>query len=84
MKLFIARSLVAILLLVITTLGQSDRGAIKGLVVDQQDRVIPGAGVTLTNTATGVHTKVTTDESGNFLFPALIVSSYEVAAEQSG
>jgi hypothetical protein len=54
MKLSIARSLVAILLFVVPTLGQSDRGAIRGLVVDQQNQVVPEANVMLTNTATGV------------------------------
>ncbi|MCA1575038.1 MAG: TonB-dependent receptor [Acidobacteria bacterium] len=84
MKLSIAASLVAILLLAITTLGQSDRGAIRGLIVDQQDQVIPDATVTLTNKATGARTEVTTDGSGSFLFPALVVGSYEVIAERTG
>lgn len=64
--------------------AQSDRGSIKGLVVDQQDRVIAGAAVTLTNTATGVRVQATTDDSGNFLFPSLIVGSYEVTTEFTG
>lgn len=89
MKLPITRSLitqplVTIFLMTMTAFGQSDRGAIKGLVMDQQNRVITGATVTLTNTATGVRTEITTDESGNFLFPGLTVGNYEVAAEQTG
>lgn len=84
MKLSIARSLVAILLLVVTTLGQSDRGAIRGLVVDQQNQVIPGANVTLINVATGLRAEIITDESGNFSFPALVVGSYQITAERTG
>ena len=84
MKLFTARSLVAILLLAVTALGQSDRGAITGLVVDQQNQIVTGTTVTLTNTATGASAEITTDESGNFSFPALVVGSYQVAAERTG
>src|SRR5882672_8060634 len=84
MKLSIAGSLVAILLLVATALGQSDRGTIRGLVVDQQNEVIPGANVTLTNTATGVRGEIITDESGNFSFPSLVVGSYQITAERTG
>ncbi len=84
MQLLTARSLVAILLLAMTAFGQSDRGAISGLVVDQQDQVIPQATVALTNKATGARTEVTTDGSGSFLFPALVVGNYEIIAERTG
>src|ERR687891_648636 len=65
-------------------LAQTDRGAIKGLVVDQQDGVVLGAVVTLTNAATGVRLELATDASGNFLFPSLTVGRYELAAEMPG
>jgi hypothetical protein len=84
MKLSIARSLVAMLLLVVPTLGQSDRGAIRGLVVDQQNQVVPETNVTLTNTATGVRAEILTDSSGNFSFPALVVGSYQITADRTG
>jgi len=64
--------------------GQTDRGAIKGVVVDQQDQVVSGATVTLTNTATGARVQLTTGDSGSFLFPSLIVGSYQLAAEKTG
>lgn len=65
-------------------LAQTDRGAIKGVVVDQQDQVISGAAVTLTNTATGARLQITTGDSGNFLFPSLIVGKYQITAERTG
>lgn len=64
--------------------GQSDRGAIKGLVTDSQGAVIAGVIVTLTNPATGSSAGVTTDSSGNFLFPALVVGGYQLTAERAG
>jgi Carboxypeptidase regulatory-like domain/TonB dependent receptor len=64
--------------------GQSDRGAIKGLVTDPQGAVVAGVMVTLTNPATGISAGVTTDSSGNFLFPALVVGGYRLTAERAG
>lgn len=82
--------LIAVLLLLLASVlmspafGQSDRGAIKGLVTDQQGAVVSGATVTLTNPATGARVNVTTDSSGNFLFPALVVGGYQLTAERTG
>lgn len=64
--------------------GQSDRGAIKGLVTDPQGASVAGVTVTLTNPATAASASVTTDGSGNFLFPALAVGSYRLTAERTG
>ncbi|MGH9163297.1 MAG: carboxypeptidase regulatory-like domain-containing protein, partial [Vicinamibacteraceae bacterium] len=77
-------SLALIFLHASLAVAQTDRGAITGLVVDEQDRIIPGATVTLTNTDTSVSTAVTTDEAGSFRFPSLTVGSYELSAELSG
>lgn len=65
-------------------LAQTDRGAITGLVVDEQDRVIPGAAIALTNTETNVSIAATTDESGSFQFASLVVGTYELSVELSG
>jgi carboxypeptidase family protein len=64
--------------------SQSDRGTIKGLVTDTQGAVMASVMVTLTNPATGTSIGVMTDSSGNFLFPALVVSSYQITAELTG
>src|SRR5215471_9431859 len=64
--------------------GQSDRGAIKGEATDPQGAVVAGVKVTLTNPATGMSASVTTDSSGNFLFPALVVGGYRITAERAG
>ncbi|MGH9751179.1 MAG: carboxypeptidase regulatory-like domain-containing protein [Blastocatellia bacterium] len=70
--------------LISPALAQTDRGAIKGVVVTQQEQAVSGAVVTLTNTATGARMQITTGDSGNFLFPSLIVGKYQITAERTG
>ena len=42
---------------------------IAGVIVDNSDAPVPGAGVTLTQTRTGVTLSSTTNESGRYSFP---------------
>jgi Carboxypeptidase regulatory-like domain len=76
--------LAVLLVLAATVLAQSDRGAIKGVVVDLQGSVVSGARVTLINSATASSVNVTTDNTGNFLFPALVVGTYQLTVERTG
>src|SRR5262245_44211575 len=55
-----------------------------GRVVDQGEAVLPGATVTVTNTATGAVRTTVTDETGLYNVPALEPSTYTVRAELSG
>jgi hypothetical protein len=55
-----------------------------GLVSDTSGAVVVGAKVTVRNTATGVVTEATTNETGNYQFPFLAPGSYEVTCEQTG
>jgi hypothetical protein len=65
--------------------GQArDTASIFGTVTDAQAAVVPGAKVTVTNTATGLSRTVTTDPSGAFVFPLLPVGSYSLTVEQAG
>ena len=57
---------------------------IKGTVTDPTGAVIPNATVTVTNTQTGVTFKTTTSSSGDYLFPALPIGTYSVAAAVPG
>jgi len=59
-------------------------GAISGTVTDPSNAVISGAGVTLTNTETGVSSTATTNASGSYSFPLLIPSQYKVTVKQQG
>src|SRR5206468_5228879 len=52
--------------------GQTrDTAAVFGVVSDSQGAAIPGATVTITNTATGQLRKLSTNESGQYLFTSL-------------
>lgn len=57
---------------------------LKGKVVDQTDAVLPGATVTVTNTATGVSRSIITDDRGEYRATLLPPGSYEVRAEMTG
>ena len=66
----IGLTLSAIFLLVGQAAGQSRQsGEIRGTVTDSSGAVIPGVVVTITNSATGVVQRVTTDETGLYDAP---------------
>ncbi len=90
MKRFLQRSaILAAAILVVLALsssiyGQSERARIIGTVTDPQGAVVPGATVTVTNVATGIATKTTTDAQGAYQAPELPIGSYKVKVEQEG
>ena len=59
-------------------------GSIFGTLKDPSGAVIPGATITVTNTAQGIQTKTTTDDKGVYTFPSLTVGRYNLVAEASG
>ncbi|MFN2446177.1 MAG: carboxypeptidase regulatory-like domain-containing protein [Vicinamibacterales bacterium] len=79
--------LIAGLLVVIASAGvsaQIDTAAVVGRVADASGAILPGATVTATQEGTGVVSTTVTNASGEFVFPALRVGRYSVAAELSG
>lgn len=78
-------SIIATLFLFSTAaLAQTSMGRILGTVTDTTGAVIPGAHVSITNTATGVMRTVTTSSAGDFLAPNLPPGPYSVSAESPG
>src|SRR5687768_6917634 len=67
-----------------SALAQSATGEIQGTIVDQSGAVLPGATVTIVNTATGATREVTTDANGLFAVPGLPVGPYEITASLQG
>jgi len=61
-----------------------DTASMFGSVTDAQGAMVPGARVTITNTATGQGRTVDTDGRGGYLFPLLPVGSYNLTVEQTG
>ncbi len=85
-----ANSLKAALLAICVLLGtqgvfaQSGRANITGIVTDAQGAAIPNATVTATDTATGVATPTTSNQSGVYSLIQLQAGNYTVKAEKEG
>jgi hypothetical protein len=60
--------------------GQRTAGQILGTVKDVTGAVLPGAAITIINTATGQERSLTADASGNYSAPGLPVGEYLVRA----
>ncbi len=58
--------------------GQSETGQIAGTVTDQTGAVVPGATISITNTATNRVITVQSGASGQFSAPALLPGHYKV------
>ncbi len=78
------RALACLLLLPAFLLAQSERGTISGTVRDASGAIIPGAKVTVVNTANGTTLNLTTTESGDFTAPSLNVGTYTIRVERAG
>ena len=59
-------------------------GGISGLVTDSSGAAIPGATVTVTNTATSGTRNTTTNAEGLYTFPAMPPGVYELKVELQG
>ena len=70
--------------LTVPIFAQQEAGQINGTVKDPTDALIPGATVTVRNTATNATRTVTTDNDGNYLVTNLQPGNYEVTAVKSG
>ena len=59
-------------------------GGIRGTITDSQDRVIPGAKVTVSNNANGMERSAATDPEGSFQFADLTPGAYTVTIIATG
>jgi hypothetical protein len=77
----------AVLLLLIgatAATAQTTSGSMSGSVVDESTQAIPGATVTIANESTGEERTGTTNEVGNFVFPALVAGPYTIRVTMDG
>jgi outer membrane receptor protein involved in Fe transport len=65
-------------------IAQSARARIVGTVTDPQGAVVPGATVVVTNVATGVETKTTTNQEGYYQALELPIGAYKVKVQRDG
>jgi len=82
------RMLVVACLLVLVGMPALPQGGettqILGIVQDATGAVAPGVEITATQVATGQARKVTTGESGTYVFPLILPGEYTVRAEKQG
>jgi hypothetical protein len=85
-KAFQASTLLAAVLLFTSTLlnAQYENGSIVGTIRDKSGAGIPNAAVTITNNATALATKATTNAEGDYEAPSLHVGVYTIAASSAG
>ncbi|MGC2831236.1 MAG: TonB-dependent receptor [Candidatus Acidiferrum sp.] len=75
---------IVLALMVLTSHGQTFRGAINGTVTDPSGAVVPNAQVKATETSTGIDHNTVTTTDGQFSFQDLPLGSYKVAVTASG
>jgi hypothetical protein len=78
--------LVAVLLLLLAPFvrAQYDNGSVVGTIRDKSGAAISGAVVTVTNNATAVTSKVTTDGAGDYEVPSVHVGVYTISVSSPG
>jgi outer membrane receptor protein involved in Fe transport len=64
--------------------AQLSSGAVLGTVTDTSGAVIPGVGITITNTGTHLVRETVTNESGNYRVDLLPVGDYQIEANLPG
>jgi len=64
--------------------AQYDNGSLVGTIRDKSGAGVVGAVVTITNNATAVATKVTSDGAGDYEVPSLHVGVYTISASSAG
>ena len=79
-------SIVPLLLFVATLHGvaQTVTGAVRGTITDPSGAIVTGATVTVTNSATGVQTSATTNQSGEYSIRFLQIGQYKLTVRAQG
>src|SRR4051812_23243131 len=73
-----------ILIALVPTAAQTGLGVVTGTLKDASGAVVPGASVTLTNTANGVAAKADTSNVGVYYFGAVRPGPYTLVVEAQG
>lgn len=76
-------TLVSIILLAISAIGQTETARVQGTVTDSGGAVVTGATVTVRSVGTGREVSVVTDESGAYSILALQPGQYEIEVTQA-
>lgn len=65
-------------------LAQTISGVVTGTVVDSSGAAVPGAAVTLIDSATGLKQPATSSSTGEFVFPSVQPSTFSIMVEAQG
>lgn len=80
----IINAVLAVCLLSLPALSQSQMGRIFGIVTDSSGAIIPGVVVVVTNTATNQSKSFMSDDRGRFMMPDLQPAEYQISVEVPG
>src|SRR5258708_13422210 len=81
----VRNALITVALLIFQQAGiAAVSGRIAGTITDPSGAAIPGALITITNTAQGIKAKAATGTRGDYSFPSLPVGSYDILFEAKG
>ena len=58
--------------------------SITGTITDSSGAVVPGSQITVTSVDTGAERSVSSDATGNYLFPSLLAANYRLRVESDG
>jgi len=83
-RFFFSFSALLLLLVGIVNAQRADRATITGIVTDPSGNGIPAATVRIRNENTAVETPLTTNESGLYTSPLLVLGTYSVTVEHPG
>src|SRR3981189_885971 len=64
--------------------AQNLTGTLRGVVLDQQGRVVPTASITLTSDDTGTSLTTTSSSAGTYSFPNLPTGAYKLKVDANG
>jgi len=77
-------AMLVLLLIGSTSLGQTTRSSLSGLINDQNGAAVSGAKIAAKHTATNEEFQTTTDAQGAFIFPSMPLGQYSVTIEAAG
>lgn len=64
--------------------GQTASTSLRGTIKDPTGALVPGANVTITNSATGARFSAVSDNSGNYIFPQIPPAKYAIKVSAQG
>ncbi|HKQ76366.1 MAG TPA: carboxypeptidase-like regulatory domain-containing protein [Blastocatellia bacterium] len=79
-----AAALLLALIVSTTVFAQGERGALNGIVTDQNGAVVAGAEVAATNVETNIETKATSTDAGVYRLPYLPAGKYKITVKANG